>query len=125
MKLNNYRSVFGDADSHKKSLFSLGPILGNVIVCGLVIAAYFYITSHYLFAEWPLTVFWGSRVLIAFNILSASARSLLAPVLTVLASIGVYFSVTHYHIDLLTITDAKQLGLMAVMGFIVTFLLRF
>lgn len=108
----------------KNPWFALGPIIPNAIIIAVVLGVYFFLASNYLFPDWISIIYWTAKVIVGFEIIRASARSLAAPILTLAAGLLLLFMMQVYNINLVTMSDAWQLLIMAGVGFVIAILVR-
>ena len=107
-----------------RSWFAVTPIISNVIFIAVIVGIYFYLASNGLFPEWIHVIYWVVKAIIAFEIIRASARSLVAPLLTLIAGLSLLFALQVYYINFVTRSDAWHLIMMAVVGFVITLLVK-
>lgn len=105
-------------------LADLLSILPNIIYIALFIGAYYLITTRNLFPDWITYIYWGTKVVVAYNIIAASARSLFAPFFALSAGLLCLFTSTVYQITLISSQDAWQVIVVAGIGALVAFLLK-
>jgi hypothetical protein len=113
------------------SLFAIVPVLTNIIAVIVFIAAYYYVfVQRQMYPEYSLYAYWGLKVLIAYNILVASMRSLWAPLLALAVGVaGLYVnSVTAvpYILSYLNISsaDAWQVIGAGIIGALITLAMK-
>ncbi|GEM_PF-4547571 len=108
-------------DSH---LFSPFAILPNVLSIAFVIGCYYLLLSNNIMPDKQVFFYWTMKVIIGFNILAASARSLFAPIFAVLIGILSLFTSTVYNITLITSAESWQLIMVALVGFVILITFR-
>ena len=109
----------------KLSLFSIKPLISSAIIIAIVFAAYYYIDANYLFLDWITTIYYVAKIIIAFEIIRASAHTLLAPILTLVIGLLILFTNQVYGFDVLSDIHAWQLVMMSGVGFVFTILVKF
>lgn len=107
-----------------RSLFSIGPILLNLIVIAILVGAYYYILNNFLFIDYLNYIYWTINVLITYNIIAASARSFLAPILAILVALGSVVTTNMYGISFLSNAEFWQLLIVGGIGFFITIMLK-
>lgn len=107
-----------------KTWFSVTPIIPNIIVIAIALGIYYFLISHYLFPEWLNVIFWVVKIIIAFEIIRASARSLVAPLLALSIGLLLLFAIQVYYLSAISSSDAWQLIMMSGVGFIITVLVK-
>jgi hypothetical protein len=105
-------------------VFAIGPIIPHLIIIAIVWGIYYYIVINNYFPEWPDYIYWGTKIIIGFEILAASARSLWGPILGVIAGVVLLFTIQVYDISLITTTDAWQIIAASLVGFLVTIIIK-
>jgi hypothetical protein len=125
MKSNRNRVFLKNDSSHEeKHWFSILPIIPNIIVVAILVAAYWYITTHYLFADYINIIYWVVNVLITYNLIAASARSFLAPLLGLVIAFLTEFYAKKYGIDVLSQAESWQLVITGSIGIIIAVILK-
>jgi hypothetical protein len=125
MKSNRNRVFLkNDSSLEEKHWFSLIPIIPNIIFVAILVAAYWYITTHYLFADYITIIYWTVNVLITYNIIAASARSFLAPLLGFAAALFTEVASKKYGIDILSQAEFWQLVVTSAIGIIIAVILK-
>jgi hypothetical protein len=118
----------GKKATEEKHYFDILPIIMNLVAIAVLALAYWYMVSHQLFPDYMNYIYWTINVLITYNILAASARSLWAPILSILfGSLGVFTRWTTSSIAIMSVlTPAQcwQLAILGVVGLLITFSLR-
>jgi hypothetical protein len=134
--MNRMRSSRGTgttaAENNEKHYFAIVPILLNIITIVLLGGVYYYIVTHQLFPDYQNYIYWTINVLISYNILVASARSIWAPMFSLLLGAGGIFvslffvnsDTTIPVISYLTSAQCWQLIVLGVAGLLITFALR-
>lgn len=110
-----------------KPLFGILCIIPNVIAIAVFIGAYYYfIYSQQLFPDYTSYIYWTMKILVGYNIIAASARSFVAPILTIGCAVLCLFTSEYYAITLVAITSAEayQLILIGVIGLLITIMLK-
>jgi hypothetical protein len=125
------RSVRGagkTAHEDGKHYFAITPILINLIAVAVLIAAYCYIISAHILPAYQNYIYWAVNILVSYNILAASARSLIAPILSIIVgSLGIFANSSTTSIAFLSaLTSAQcwQLAILGIVGLLITFALR-
>lgn len=112
---------------HVKSrgMFSLIPLIAPLIIIAAVIAAYYYlILIQNFFPAWQLYIYWLIKFIIAFEILSAAARTIWSPILATLIAGGLLYAEKTFDLAYINMNDAWQLLIIAAIGYIVTFVVK-
>ncbi|MDR3490458.1 MAG: hypothetical protein P4M12_00280 [Gammaproteobacteria bacterium] len=103
-----------------KTLFSLYSILPNIFVILIAVGAYLILLNNDVMPDKQIFFYWTMKIIIGFNVLAASARSFVAPGLTLIAGIAGLFTSMHYDITLITSANSWQLIILAGVGFVIT-----
>lgn len=106
------------------NIFSIIPILPQLIFIAIAAGVFYYIHSHDIFSMWLSAIFIGVKIFIALQIIIGAARSLMMPILALSAGLLILFTTPIYHINLIAISDIWQLLIMAVIGFLITILAK-
>lgn len=106
------------------SIFSIIPILPQLLFISIALGIYFYLTTIKLFYYLLSHIFLGVKIFVAWQMIIGSARSVIMPVLALTAGLLILFTIQNYHITLVQINDAYQLILMALVGLVITLLTR-
>lgn len=107
-----------------KSWFLFVPIIPNIVIITIAVGIYYLIATNNLFVDWLNVIFWIVKIIIAFEIITGSARSLLAPILAFISGLLLMYILQVYNMDFISISDAKQLLAMSGVGFVITLLVR-
>ena len=110
--------------NHDKSWFAFTPIISNLIVIAVVLAIYYFFVINTLFPAWANIIYWAVKIVIAFEIIIASARSLIVPILSLLAGLLLMFLFQVHNLSFVSTADAWQLVIMGGIGFVITILVR-
>lgn len=105
-------------------LFAIKPIFPPIILIFLATAIYYYIDTHNLFPDWLYAIYIVLKIFIALQIIIGSARSLMMPIVTLLAGILILFTIQIYDINLVSSVTAWQLLIMAVIGFVISIVIK-
>lgn len=125
MKSNRNRAFLKNVPTREeKNWFAIGPILPNIIAIIIIIGAYWYVYSHYLFIDYTRYIYWTMNVLVTYNIVAASARSFVAPVLAVVIALATYFTISAYGFSYLTTMEFWQLLIVGIIGFFIAAALK-
>ncbi len=108
----------------QNGLFDLQPIIINIIAIIILVGAYFIILQKDMFDPYLTYIYWTVNVLVSYNIIAASARSLLAPLLALGISLVLYYALTKYGVVILSIKELWQLFGLAIVGFFLTLFLK-
>lgn len=112
---------------HKKSFdikLSLLRIISNLIIIAILIGFYYFCKTNNLFPYWINHIYYAVKIIVALQILYASARSLLAPMLALLIGLISLFTIQVYQINLITLAETSQLLGVAVIGFLVNYIVK-
>ena len=125
MKSNRNRVFLKNDSSHEeKSWFNIVPILPNIIFVAIIIAAYWYIHTHYLFPDYINIIYWVVNVLVTYNLIAASARSIIAPLLGFAIALLCELYAKQYGVDILSQAEFWQLVVTSAIGIIIAFILK-
>ncbi|MES2217456.1 MAG: hypothetical protein V4501_03495 [Pseudomonadota bacterium] len=105
----------------RKPLFAILPILLNVIVIAILVGAYYFITHSNLFPEYQTYIYWTVNVLVSYNILAASARSFVAPIITILIASFILITIYSFNGAYLSVNEDWQLLGVGVVGLLISF----
>jgi hypothetical protein len=109
---------------HNKSWFAFTPIISNIVIIAVTLAIYYVFVISELFPDWANVIYWVVKIIIAFQIIIASARSLIAPALSLLAGWSLMFMLQVYNLSFVSTADAWQLIIVSGIGFVITILVR-
>jgi len=76
----------------KRSLFSLRPVLPQLVAIAVCVGLYYAMIKFYLFFQWGFFIYYAIKLLIAFEILSAAKRSLTPPLVAIVLGLAVLFT---------------------------------
>ena len=107
-----------------KSWFGFLPIISNLVVIAIALAIYYVFVVDHLFPDWVHVIYWAVKIVIAFEIIIAAARSLIVSILALLSGLLILFMIQIYYITFATTADAWQLIIMSIIGFVITVLVR-
>jgi hypothetical protein len=129
--MNSMRSNRGTgktASVEDKHYFDIMPILLNIIAAVVLGGIYYYTVKNNLFPAYQNYIYWTVNIIISYNILAASARSLWAPLISVIiGGAGIFFansSTVIPFISSLTPAQCWQFAALGVAGLLITFALR-
>jgi len=105
-------------------LFSFFSILPHIILIAMIIGGYYYLSLNSLFPTWIDYIYNGGKILIAFLIILASARSALMPVITLISGLLILFTIQMYNITLVSSVDGSELVILSFVGLIITMLVK-
>jgi uncharacterized membrane protein AbrB (regulator of aidB expression) len=105
----------------KKSVFSVVPILFNLIAIAVLIGVYLYITRTGMFPDYEKYIYWTVNVLISYNILVSSARSFLVPIVTTIGSGLILICIYSYNGAYLSVNEDWQLLGLGIVGFFIAY----
>lgn len=107
------------------NLFSFKRIIPNIIIVIIILALYYlYLHQHSYFLEWDKQIGWAVKIILAYEILESSARSLLAPIFTLLIGFVLYAIDFLYQIDWITSDVTWEVIIIALLGFLVTIIVK-
>jgi hypothetical protein len=125
MQSNRNRSFLRQpSDDEGKPLFPIATILINIIAIAVFIAAYWYVKKLNLIPDYINFAYWAMNVLVTYNIIAGSARSLVMPLLALAIAGAAYYFASQYNIYYMTQNEIIQLGVVGAIGLVVTFMLR-
>lgn len=116
-----YSTKISDVHEEKKSIFSITPILLNIFTILVLIVAYFYIERVNMFPDYQTYIYWTVNVLVTYNILVASARSFLAPILTLVIAGFILATIHSYNGAYLSINEDWQLLGVGILGLLISY----
>lgn len=123
MKSNRNRAFLKNTPpGDRKDYLAVLAILPNLIFVIVIVAAYWYMYTHYLFSDYINYIYWAVNILVTYNIIAASARSIIAPVITLIVAAVVFFAPT---ILVLTMPEFYQLLVVGIVGLLVFIVLKF
>jgi hypothetical protein len=123
MRSNRNRAFLKNTPpSDHKDYLAVISILPNLIFVAVIIAAYWYMYTHYLFTDYINYIYWTVNVLVTYNIIAASARSIIPPILALITAAVVFFAPT---LIALTMPEFYQLLVVGIIGVIVSIVLVF
>lgn len=110
---------------NKKPLFGFKPIVPHLIIVAIALAAFYFITKNNLLLPWLVYIYYGVKILIVFEIIIASARSFLAPILGIVAALSI-LGIEYFYTNLYMIsaTDGWQLLIASAIGLLISVLMR-
>lgn len=106
--------------SSSNRLFDVLPLIPRLLIIAIALGIYYFISTRYLFNEWETYIYYGVRIIIAYQILRGSAQTLLAPILTLVIALTLLTTDSTYHINGITTNDMWQLAIVGILGFFVT-----
>ena len=109
----------------KKSLFALLPVLPQVIIIAVCVGLYYAMIYFYLFFEWGIYIYYALKLVIAFELISSSFRSLLLPLAALCLGLSVLFTNCIYLNTLMNADTAWQLNTVALAGILITIFIQF
>ncbi len=123
--MKHNRPLFTDKNNGaQRGLFAIVPIIPQIIIIAIVTGAYYYITSKGLFPLWSKYIYYGTKIIIGFEVLIASAKSLVVPLLAIgLGGLGLYMLQIH-SMNYFASDDAWHLIFVGVAGLFLTFIVR-
>jgi hypothetical protein len=107
-----------------KNLFAIVPILINLITITVLCGIYYYIIVNRFYPEYQNYIYWTVNVLITYNIIAASARSFIAPILSLLIGLASLIEAQHHQIFYLTTAQSYQLIIVGIIGLVIAWVLK-
>lgn len=104
----------------KKSSFLL--VLPHLIFIVALIGGYYYIWQHNFFYNYLAPIYLGVKIIIACDILIASVATILMPILTLAAGIGIMYLTKDFTFSIHS--SDWQLIIMSIIGLFIRFLAR-
>jgi phosphatidylserine synthase len=120
MRHKRYSTKVTSSHENKKPIFSITPILINMIVIAVLVGIYIYITRLGLFPDYQTYIYWTVNVLICYNILVASTRSFVAPILTLIIAGVIFMAIYSSHGAYMSVTEDWQMLGVGVVGLIIS-----
>lgn len=111
--------------SEESNRFSLIPTIRPIIFIAVLCSIYYYLQKHSLFPLWINRIYIALKIYIALEILFASAKTLMMPLLALIAGLLILFTGEVYHINLLSTMECWQLIFTAIIGFLITIFIKF
>lgn len=109
----------------RRGLFALTPLISPLLIMAVVLGLYYYlILVKDFFPDWQVYIYWGVKVILAFEILAISARTLWGPILALAVGIGLLLAEKTMALSYVTPADSYQLIAVAVVGFLVTIIVK-
>lgn len=105
-------------------LFSIKSIVPHLILIAIIIGCYYFLYSSNLFLGWIDYAYYGGKALIALIIILASARSGMMPIVALIGGLLILFISQVYDITLTSPADAWELLIMALVGLVITILVK-
>ena len=132
MKPNNNGNNFRDRKpqywermtTKQRGIFSIVPLITPILICAVVIGIYLVIMAENLFPDFQLYLYYAVKIIIAFEVLAASARTLWGPVLAMLIGGGIYYAEQTMDLPMVAAMDGMQLMIVAGIGFLVTLIVK-
>jgi hypothetical protein len=117
------------ASGYSRPYFAIIPILLNVIAIVVLAGVYVYMTNHYILTAYATYLYWTVNVLISYNILVSSVRSIVLPLIALAAGgLGVYgytyAGATIPALSFLSFAQCWQLAILGVIGLLICFTIR-
>jgi hypothetical protein len=104
----------------KKELFPIVPILLNIVIIIVCVAAYFYVLRVNLAPDYQVYIYWAVNIIISINILAASAKSFIMPVLATIIGIGALIGLYNYGVQIVTLAEAWQIFVLGIVGLLIS-----
>jgi len=105
---------------NKKS--SLLLIFPHLIFIAILLGGYYYIWQHNFFYNYLASIYIGVKIIIACDIFIASIATSLAPILALIAGIGLMYLSKDFTFSIYS--SEWQLLFMSIIGFFIRFLVR-
>lgn len=103
-------------------LFDFFPIIHRIIIVAIIVYAYYWIVSNYIFLDWLQYIDYGVKIIIIYEILAGSMRTMLAPVLGLLCGLAMLVAADGYGYSNLFISSTNGWGLIivSILGSLIT-----
>ena len=108
----------------KNPWFPLRPILPQLTIIAVCVGLYYAMIHFYLFFEWGIYIYYALKLVVGFEILFASFRSLLLPLAALCLGLAVLFTNSLYLNTLMNTDTAWQLSAVALVGILITVFIR-
>lgn len=109
---------------HSRGSFAIMPLISPLLIIAIALGAYYYIMTNSLFPEWIDTIYWAVKIVVGFEILAAAARTFWGPILALISGFALLYATKVYDISLATSADGWQLITVALVGFLVTIIVK-
>ena len=110
--------------SSKSPLFAFFPILPQLVVIALCLGLYYAMVHYYFFFSWGVYIYYGLKLIIGYEILSASARSLALPLSALVFGLLILFTNNVYINTLMNTDTAWELNAVALVGILIAIFVR-
>jgi|SRR5579872_747844 len=110
--------------SNKNGLFAIIPAIPQIIIIAIVFGAYYYVKTKGYFPLWITYIYYAAKVIIAFEIIIAGAKSLTVPLLTIVLGVLNLYWLQVDGFEIISANDSWQLIIVGAIGFILTFIIR-
>jgi hypothetical protein len=122
MKSNRNRAFLKNTPPGENSdYFSITRILPNIIFVAIIIAAYWFVSTRYIFPDYNTYIYWAVNVLVTYNIIVTAARSFLPPIITLIAAAVIYFVP---NMMVLTMAEFYQLLIVGIIALLISVILK-
>lgn len=112
--------------SDNNRFFALTPVIPHLIIIAIVIGAYYFITSNEILPDWTTYFYYGMKAVIVLEIILASARSFLVPIIGIILGASFVYVNEMYQFTFATLTtsDGWQLLVISVIGLLISALIK-
>lgn len=114
---NRFRPENKQQFNHNKihgPLFNIFPIIHRIIIVAFVVFVYYWLVSNYLFLDWIKYIDYAVKIIIVYEIIAGSMRTLLAPLLGVLCGVAMLIACDGYGYTNVFISTVNAWGLIIV-----------
>lgn len=109
----------------RRGIFRLKPLIQPILVTAVLLALYYYLViMNQYFYGWQNYILWTVKIIIAYEILITAARTLWAPILTLLIAVPALILEKIIDLAYITPADAWELIFVAIIGFLITLIVK-
>ncbi|EKD54179.1 MAG: hypothetical protein ACD_60C00119G0025 [uncultured bacterium] len=121
---NSKHPIFRNDNNNGKGWFAIIPVIPPIFISAALFYAYYYIRDQNFLPLWMNYIYWGVKIIIALQIVLASARSLWGPIIAVaLGFLNLYWIQTT-GLAPISSEDAWQLITLGGFGFLITIIMK-
>ena len=111
--------------TERKNSFAITPTFTPIILIAIAIGVFYFLKSHDFFPLWINKIYFLLKIFIAFEIIIGSSKTVIMPLITLIVAIALIVSSQIYNINLISMMDSWQLLFAAILGFLVSLIVKF
>jgi hypothetical protein len=109
----------------RRPYLTLLPVIPNLLVIAACLGLYYVMVNYYLFFQWGIFIYYAIKLIIAYQILAASKKSIIVPLGALFIGLTPLIYAGNIYINTaMTTHTAWQLTIVGLIGLLISILVR-